>query len=135
MRRLEQRRRKVPAAPPKGVRSVLAGLLILVLTAASIATPLVAASKTTKGAAIGAGVGLLVDGGKGAAKGALVGAGTGALTEKGDKEKTKDYAKKGAAVGAGVGLLTGGGLEGAAKGAVYAGAAGAVVGNQKDKKN
>lgn len=92
-----------------------------------------AASRTTKGAVAGAGVGLLAGGGSGAVKGAVVGAGTGALTKKGDKEKTKDYAKKGALAGAGVGLLTGG-VSGAAKGAVYGGATGAVVGDHKDRK-
>lgn len=108
-------------------------LLVSALFASVLASPAGAGSKTAKGAAIGAGVGLLAGGGKDAAKGALVGAGAGALTRGGEREKTKEYAKKSAAVGAGVGLLTGG-VEGAAKGAVYGGAAGAIAGEQKDKK-
>ena len=97
------------------------------------AHPADAADRTTKGAIAGAGVGLIAGGGSGAVKGALVGAGAGALSEKGDKEKTKDYATTGAVAGAGVGLLTGG-VKGAAKGAIYGGATGAVIGGQKDRK-
>ncbi len=95
----------------------------------------VMAGRTGKGAAIGAGVGLLTGGGvKGTAKGALVGGGVGALTENNaDQKKTKDYAGKGALVGAGVGLLTGDGAKGALKGAMYGGSAGALLGSRKKK--
>lgn len=106
---------------------VLGGALLMASQTAD------AADRTTKGAIAGAGVGLIAGGGSGAVKGALVGAGAGALSEKGDKEKTKDYATTGAVAGAGVGLLTGG-VKGAAKGAVYGGATGAVIGGQKDRK-
>ena len=106
---------------------VLGGVLLIAAQTAD------AADRTTKGAIAGAGVGLIAGGGSGAVKGALVGAGAGALSEKGDKEKTKDYATTGAVAGAGVGLLTGG-VKGAAKGAVYGGATGAVIGGQKDRK-
>jgi hypothetical protein len=106
-------------------------LWILLLFATS---PLQSASKTGKGAAIGAGVGLIAgDGIKGAAKGALVGGGAGALTaDDRNEKKTKDYAKKGAVIGAGVGLVTDG-VSGAVKGAALGGGTGAIVGDQKKK--
>ena len=106
-------------------------LWVLLLFATS---PLQSASRTTKGAAIGAGVGLIAgDGVKGAARGALVGGGAGALTASDRNEKkTKDYAKKGAAIGAGVGLVTDG-VSGAVKGAAVGGGAGAMVGDRKKK--
>ena len=111
---------------------ILVSILWVLLIFAT--SPLQSASRTTKGAAIGAGVGLIAgDGVKGAAKGALVGGGAGALTKDDrDEKKTKDYAKKGAAVGAGVGLLTDG-VSGAIKGAAVGGGAGAIVGDQKEK--
>ena len=62
------------------------GLLIFLTTALS---PVWAADKTTKGAAAGAGIGLVTGGGKGAAKGAVLGAGAGALSESGKKKETK----------------------------------------------
>ena len=117
-----------------GVTSTLAVLIAAALLAGLITSPATASKdERGKGAAIGAGVGLLTGGTKDAAKGALIGAGAGAMATKGEREKAQDYAKKGAAIGAGVGLLTGG-VEGAAKGAIYAGAAGAVVGKEKDKE-
>jgi hypothetical protein len=118
-----------------GVTPTLAVLIAAALLAGLVTSPATASKdERGKGAAIGAGVGLLAGGTKDAAKGALIGAGAGAMATKGEREKAQDYAKKGAAIGAGVGLLTGGGVEGAAKGAIYAGAAGAVVGKEKDKE-
>lgn len=124
----------------RGLGQVVASLGVVVIVlfaivAGGVATPLAAQKdERAKGAAIGAGVGLLTGGTKDAAKGALVGAGAGAMATKGERDKAQDYAKKGAAIGAGVGLLKGDGLEGAAKGAIYAGAAGAIVGKEKDKE-
>jgi hypothetical protein len=118
---------------PAGASFVV--FVLVAVVAGGVATPLAAQKdERAKGAAIGAGVGLLTGGTKEAAKGALVGAGAGAMATKGEREKAQDYAKKGAAIGAGVGLLKGDGLEGAAKGAIYAGAAGAIVGKEKDKE-
>ena len=97
--------------------------------------PIQSADRTAKGAAIGAGVGLIA--GKDVrdvAKGGLIGGGAGALSKDDvNKKKTKKYAKDGAAIGAGVGLVTNG-VEGAVKGAIYGGSAGAVYGDQKSKK-
>ncbi|WP_096961871.1 hypothetical protein [Escherichia coli] len=72
-------------------------------------------NRTTKGALLGAGVGLLTGNGvNGVLKGAAVGAGVGAVTEKGrDGKNARKGAKVGAAVGAVTGVLTGNGLEGA----------------------
>jgi hypothetical protein len=110
-----------------GSRSLVAVVVVVALVAVGIATPLAAGKDDRgKGAAIGAGVGLLTGGTRDAAKGALVGAGAGAMATKGEREKAQDYAKKGAAIGAGVGLLKGDGLEGAAKGAIYAGGGGGL---------
>ena len=97
--------------------------------------PIQSADRTAKGAAIGAGVGLVA--GKDVrdvAKGGLIGGGAGCADEGQDvdKKKTKKYAKDGAAIGAGVGLVTDG-VEGAVKGAIYGGSAGAVYGDQKSK--
>ena len=80
-------------------------------------------NRTTKGALLGAGVGLLTGNGvNGVLKGAAVGAGVGAVTEKGrDGKNARKGAKVGAAVGAVTGVLTGNGLEGAIKGAVIGG--------------
>lgn len=66
-------------------------------------------NRTTKGALLGAGVGLLTGNGvNGVLKGAAVGAGVGAVTEKGrDGKNARKGAKVGAAVGAVTGVLTG----------------------------
>ena len=73
-----------------GVTLTLAILLGVALLATLVATPATAADDDrAKGAAIGAGVGLLAGGGTGAAKGALVGAGAGAMTTKGEREKAR----------------------------------------------
>jgi hypothetical protein len=113
------------------MRSLVSVLWVLLL---ATAWPVESADRTTKGAAIGAGVGLVA--GKDVrdvAKGGLIGGGAGALTKKDvDKTKSKKYAKDGAAIGAGVGLVTDG-VEGAVKGAIYGGSAGAVYGDQKSK--
>ena len=87
-------------------------------------------SRTSKGALLGAGVGLLSGNGvNGVLKGAAVGAGVGAVTEKGkDGKKARKGAKVGATLGAVAGVLTGNGLEGAIRGAVIGGAGGAIVG-------
>lgn len=128
--------RSTGARPPGGRTSLptLTAAILLggLLVAMALPSPAVAADDMAKGAAIGAGVGLITGRGSGMARGALVGAGVGALHEEG-KGKSEKYAKKGAAVGAGVGLLSGG-VSGAAKGAIYTGAAGAVYGGVKDKK-
>ncbi|NYY07789.1 hypothetical protein C6542_07135 [Escherichia coli] len=92
-------------------------------------------NRTTKGALLGAGVGLLTGNGvNGVLKGAAVGAGVGvgAVTEKGrDGKNARKGAKVGAAVGAVTGVLTGNGLEGAIKGAVIGGTGGAILGKMK----
>ncbi|EOW6592325.1 TPA: hypothetical protein ACUSUZ_002109 [Escherichia coli] len=59
-------------------------------------------------------------------KGALLGAGVGLLTGNG-----VNGVLKGAAVGAVTGVLTGNGLEGAIKGAVIGGTGGAILGKMK----
>ena len=91
-------------------------------------------NRTTKGALLGAGVGLLTGNGvNGVLKGAAVGAGVGAVTEKGrDGKNARKGAKVGAAVGAVTGVLTGNGLEGAIKGAVIGGTGGAILGNDSN---
>lgn len=113
------------------MRSYVSVLLVVLLAAP---WPVESSDRTAKGAAIGAGVGLLA--GKGVrdvAKGGLVGGGAGALSKDDvNNKKTKKYAKDGAAIGAGVGLVTDG-VEGAVKGAIYGGSAGAVYGDQKGK--
>ena len=93
-------------------------------------------NRTTKGALLGAGVGLLTGNGvNGVLKGAAVGAGVGAVTEKGrDGKNARKGAKVGAAVGAVTGVLTGNGLEGAIKGAVIGGTGGAILGKMMMKK-
>ncbi len=109
-------------------------LYVLWLVFLFSAWPAQSADRTAKGAAIGAGVGLIAGKNVGdTAKGALVGGGVGALSkdDAGDK-KTKKYAKDGALIGAGVGLVSDG-VEGAVKGAIYGGSAGAVYGDQKRK--
>ena len=85
-------------------------------------------NRTTKGALLGAGVGLLTGNGvNGVLKGAV-----GAVTEKGrDGKNARKGAKVGAAVGAVTGVLTGNGLEGAIKGAVIGGTGGAILGKKK----
>ncbi|WP_214679210.1 YMGG-like glycine zipper-containing protein [Escherichia coli] len=90
-------------------------------------------NRTTKGALLGAGVGLLTGNGvNGVLKGAAVGAGVGAVTEKDrDGKNARKGAKVGAAVGAVTGVLTGNGLEGAIKGAVIGGTGGAILGKMK----
>ena len=87
-------------------------------------------NRTTKGALLGAGVGLLTGNG---VNGVLKGpAGVGAVTEKGrDGKNARKGAKVGAAVGAVTGVLTGNGLEGAIKGAVIGGTGGAILGKMK----
>ena len=61
-----------------GSRSLVAVVVVVALVAVGIATPLAAGKDDRgKGAAIGAGVGLLTGGTRDAAKGALVGAGAG----------------------------------------------------------
>ena len=85
-------------------------------------------NRTTKGALLGAGVGLLTGNG---VNGVLKGA-AGAVTEKGrDGKNARKGAKVGAAVGAVTGVLTGNGLEGAIKGAVIGGTGGAILGKMK----
>ena len=129
-----QRVRSQDLGPPRASLGIVTFLLVA-LVVGGLASPAAAEKdERGKGAAIGAGVGLLAGGTKDAAKGALLGAGAGAMATKGEREKAQDYAKKGAAIGAGVGLLKGDGLEGAAKGAVYAGATGAIIGKEKDKE-
>ena len=128
-------RNRTPCSGRSGSAPVVALLLAVAIIASGVVSPLAAQKdERGKGAAIGAGVGLLTGGTKEAAKGALIGAGAGAMATKGEIEKAQEYAKKGAAIGAGVGLLKGDGLEGAAKGAIYAGAAGAIIGKEKDKE-
>ncbi|EMV3394067.1 YMGG-like glycine zipper-containing protein [Escherichia coli] len=86
-------------------------------------------NRTTKGALLGAGVGLLTGNG---VNGVLKGAAVGAVTEKGrDGKNARKGAKVGAAVGAVTGVLTGNGLEGAIKGAVIGGTGGAILGKMK----
>lgn len=71
----------------------LASILCLSLLLSS--PPAQTADRTAKGAAIGAGVGLIAgDGVKGMAQGAVMGGGIGALSkDSADSRKTKDYAK------------------------------------------
>ena len=95
------------------MRSLVSALwLVLLFTT----LPVESDDRTARGAAIGAGIGLLA--GKDVrdvAKGGLIGGGAGALTKDNvDKKKTKKYAKDGAAIGASVGLVTDG-VEGAVK--------------------
>ncbi len=116
---------------PKLKKKILAFGLI---SALFCSTPAMAdMNRTTKGALLGAGVGLLTGNGvNGVLKGAAVGAGVGAVTEKDrDGKNARKGAKVGAAVGAVTGVLTGNGLEGAIKGAVIGGTGGAILGKMK----
>ncbi|MGL4602099.1 MAG: glycine zipper family protein [Plesiomonas sp.] len=110
-------------------------LLIVLLTSASLLTAPAAfsASRMTKGAMVGAAVGLVSGHGvNGVLKGAALGAGAGALTDKGKRgHDSRKGAEIGAAVGAAAGLLSGHGINGALKGAVVGGAGGAIVGRIK----
>lgn len=112
------------------LKNKMMALGLATLVAFSTATVEAKTNRTTTGALIGAGVGLLSGNGlKGVVTGAALGAGTGALTEKGNKGKNaRKGAGIGAAVGAAAGLLTGDGLEGALKGAAVGGAGGAIIG-------
>ncbi len=110
-------------------------LLIVLLTSASLLTAPAAfsANRMTKGAMVGAAVGLVSGNGiNGVLKGAALGAGAGALTDKGRTGRdSRKGAKVGAAVGVAAGLLSGNGIEGAIKGAVVGGAGGAIIGRIK----
>ncbi|MGL5008213.1 MAG: glycine zipper family protein [Plesiomonas sp.] len=107
-------------------------LLIVLLTSASLLTAPAAfsASRMTKGAMVGAAVGLISGHGiDGIFKGAALGAGAGALTDKGRRgHDSRKGAEIGAVVGVAAGLLSGNGINGALKGAVVGGAGGAILG-------
>ncbi|WP_168929205.1 hypothetical protein [Crenobacter intestini] len=112
------------------MRKGISRTLLVLLTSVTLAMPAVAhASKVSRGAILGAGVGLLTGNGlKGAIGGAVVGGGLGAVGQKGYKgHKARQGAKTGAVLGAGLGLLSGNGIEGALKGAVIGGAGGALL--------
>lgn len=113
-------------------RTGVSRLMIVLLTSASLlsAPAVLAANRLTKGAMVGAAVGLVSGQGvNGVLKGAAFGAGVGAMTENGKKgKKARKGAKVGALAGAAAGLLSGNGIEGALKGAAVGGAGGAILG-------